>query len=214
MVNKIGGKLGTVLSVSTGEVKYRCRFSFSWSSLLFRSLLARIGQTVILYARRQTPDGGRTANQNENIESESHDFHFDGNLAIVDVCRPLSCVMVVACGCSVPCPADPRIRTHVSQKEWPGLYSRTPLSMLSWISDDELRSARQNRELPRVLWTQYASCLRWNIEKTIRKLEKIFSMAQKDGLVKVEFHDDNDGTITVVNVPAGTKITEAASKVS
>jgi hypothetical protein len=117
MVNKIGGKLGTVLSVSTGEVKYRCRFSFSWSSLLFRSLLARIGQTVILYARRQTPDGGRTANQNENIESESHDFHFDVNLAIVDVCRPLSCVMVVACGCSVPCPADPRIRTHVSQKE-------------------------------------------------------------------------------------------------
>jgi hypothetical protein len=39
-------------------------------------------------------------------------------------------------------------------------------------------------------------------------------MAQEDGLVKVEFHDDNDGTITVVNVPAGTKITEAASKVN
>jgi hypothetical protein len=39
-------------------------------------------------------------------------------------------------------------------------------------------------------------------------------MAQEVGVINVEFHDDNDGTITVVNVPAGTKITEAASKVS
>lgn len=31
-------------------------------------------------------------------------------------------------------------------------------------------------------------------------------------LVKVEFHDDNDGSVTVVNVPEGTRITEAATK--
>ena len=31
-------------------------------------------------------------------------------------------------------------------------------------------------------------------------------------LVRVEFHDDNDGTVTAVDVPEGTKITEAATK--
>lgn len=38
-------------------------------------------------------------------------------------------------------------------------------------------------------------------------------MTQEADLVRVEFHDDNDGSVTIVNVPAGTKITEAASKV-
>lgn len=31
-------------------------------------------------------------------------------------------------------------------------------------------------------------------------------------LVKVEFHDDNDGSVKVVEVLEGTKVTEAASK--
>lgn len=31
-------------------------------------------------------------------------------------------------------------------------------------------------------------------------------------MVKVEFHDDNDGSITVVDVPEGTKVTEAATR--
>ena len=30
--------------------------------------------------------------------------------------------------------------------------------------------------------------------------------------VQVEFHDDNDGSVTTVEVPAGTKVTEAATK--
>lgn len=36
--------------------------------------------------------------------------------------------------------------------------------------------------------------------------------SNKDSTVTVEFHDDNDGSITVVQVPEGTKVTEAATK--
>ena len=38
------------------------------------------------------------------------------------------------------------------------------------------------------------------------------TMASPPPLVTVEFHDDNDGTITTVQVPEGTKVTEAATK--
>jgi NADH dehydrogenase/NADH:ubiquinone oxidoreductase subunit G len=37
-------------------------------------------------------------------------------------------------------------------------------------------------------------------------------MKNEKPMVKVEFHDDNDGKVTVVEVPDGTKITEAATK--
>ena len=34
----------------------------------------------------------------------------------------------------------------------------------------------------------------------------------KESTIVVEFHDDNDGSVTVVEVPEGTKVTEAAAK--
>lgn len=47
-----------------------------------------------------------------------------------------------------------------------------------------------------------------------RSLREIFipSDEEEEKQVTVEFHDDNDGSVVFVDVPEGTKITEAATK--
>lgn len=77
-------------------------------------------------------------------------------------------------------------------------------------NNDEEESSKAQQQAP-MCPRSPRSLLGRSKRRSLRDVFKDAEEEKEEPLVAVEFHDDNDGRVTYIEVPEGTKITEAAT---